>query len=192
MPRNCDMCRCGDTAGRVMWRTVIGLLCMALRQNDLVRGTRAADQQHAASLDLILRFLGSKERTLDLHGALEGHLLALLAEHLRHLALVRLRRASSCCQQEKTCCAESDVPSDSTARPGPQLHAGLLCHRRQGCIAGLGCRCNMNLLNAGKLRTLSKVTLVRESNRPDWKCGTTEGGSDPRDRISSSVGSLTK
>ena len=39
---------------------------------------------------------------------------------------------------------------------------------------------------------LSKVTLLSESNRPDWKWGTTEGGSEPSDRISSSVGSDTK
>lgn len=43
-----------------------------------------------------------------------------------------------------------------------------------------------------QLRALSKVTDVRESNRPDWKCGTTADGSEPSDRISSSVGSLTK
>jgi hypothetical protein len=42
------------------------------------------------------------------------------------------------------------------------------------------------------LSTLSKDTLVRESNKPDWKWGTTLGGSEPRDRISSSVGSDTK
>ena len=40
--------------------------------------------------------------------------------------------------------------------------------------------------------TLSNVTLERESKRPLWKCGTTDGGSLPRLRISSSVGSLTK
>ena len=40
--------------------------------------------------------------------------------------------------------------------------------------------------------TLLNVTLVRLSNRPDWKCGTTLGGSEPSDRISSSVGSDTK
>lgn len=45
---------------------------------------------------------------------------------------------------------------------------------------------------ASALPTLSKVTLDSESNRPDWKCGTTEGGSEPSDRISSSVGSDTK
>jgi hypothetical protein len=39
---------------------------------------------------------------------------------------------------------------------------------------------------------LSKVTLLRESKSPDWKCATTAAGSDPSDRISSSVGSLTK
>ena len=42
------------------------------------------------------------------------------------------------------------------------------------------------------LSTLSNVTLVTESNRPLWKCGVTIAGSEPSDRISSSVGSETK
>ena len=52
--------------------------------------------------------------------------------------------------------------------------------------------CCENMSSILPLSTLSKVTAVRLSNRPDWKWGTTLGGSLPRDRISSSVGSDTK
>ena len=52
--------------------------------------------------------------------------------------------------------------------------------------------CCENISSIFVLSTLSKVTSVRESKRPDWKCGVTDCGSDPSDRISSSVGSETK
>jgi hypothetical protein len=52
--------------------------------------------------------------------------------------------------------------------------------------------CWENISSMRVLSTLSNVTLVSESNRPDWKCGTTDGGSEPSDKISSRVGSETK
>ena len=39
---------------------------------------------------------------------------------------------------------------------------------------------------------MSNVTSVMESKRPDWKCGVTDCGFEPRDKISRSVGSEMK
>lgn len=131
---------------------------------------------------------------LGLHRRLKRHALALPAEHLQHLGAVGLRTWEGGTEEWR-------LVRVSTALQ--RVTGGLFSSdsaRRASCAAIIGYRAAANFVRPPRIpppatqaaRALSKVTLDSESKRPDWKWGTTAGGSEPSDRISSSVGSDTK
>ena len=71
-------------------------------------------------------------------------------------------------------------------------HTSMLPRASTGRSKGTRSPCELCMASMRPRSAASKVTPASESKRPDWKCGTTLGGSLPSERISSSVGSDTK
>lgn len=108
---------------------------------------------------------------LGLHRSLKRHALALAAEHRQHLGAVRLKGAGGVWREVKqrkagqsgaTAQQATAIPTAQQAATQPKSAATCPGHPSlAACLA----RRPLPL----QLRALSKVTLDRESKRPDWK-----------------------